>query len=305
MKRTIILAMYLAWASAASAFQPRTGFWWNPAESGRGFNMDIQDGVLVVTVYAYQAGGAAQWYLASGVLTNAGRGFTGTLDRYQGGQCIACSYGEPPVLVGNDGVIVINFTSETAATVILPGGFTTSIRPHNFAFGDPPQGLLGEWVFVYDTVPEGRTSADRFDFTWQLGATANGNGLVYDVDRFAGCELQVKGALAGFVACVEFSDPTLKTVTNLFIFHFGLDQTYDGVRALPSGLDPTAMKGFKVGSNSGLSRIAHMSEVHATRGEGAPTRSAEEAAPVASMANAFDAGAAFVVTEMRRALLAR
>ena len=46
MKRLIVAILCLMWVSTASAFQPRTGHWWNPAESGRGFNIDIQDNVL-------------------------------------------------------------------------------------------------------------------------------------------------------------------------------------------------------------------------------------------------------------------
>jgi hypothetical protein len=39
------------------------GQWWNPDESGSGYNIDIRNGVLVMTVYSYQADGDAQWYL--------------------------------------------------------------------------------------------------------------------------------------------------------------------------------------------------------------------------------------------------
>jgi len=115
---------------AAPALSPQVGLWWNPDESGTGYAIDYKHGVLVVTIYSYTAGGAAQWYLASGPLSGAI--FTATLDKYSGGQCIACTFSGPPTLSGNDGIITISFASPTSATVLLPGGRITRIEPQAF-----------------------------------------------------------------------------------------------------------------------------------------------------------------------------
>ena len=64
-----------------------------------------------MTVYSYQPGGPAQWYLASGPMTNNQHNFLGTLDKYVGGQCISCPYSGAPTLVGNDGTVFIFFSS--------------------------------------------------------------------------------------------------------------------------------------------------------------------------------------------------
>jgi len=98
---------------------PVAGAYYNPNESGSGFGLDYQNGTLIVEVYSYLQNGAAQWYLAAGALVN--NVFTGTLDKYTGGQCISCAF-VAPTLVGNDGTITITFTSPTAANVDLPGG---------------------------------------------------------------------------------------------------------------------------------------------------------------------------------------
>jgi hypothetical protein len=103
----------------AGAFIPVPGVWWNPNESGSGLGIDYENGTLIVEVYSYLAGGASQWYLAAGPVTN--NVFTATLDKYTGGQCISCAY-VAPALVGNDGTITITFTSPTTATADLPGG---------------------------------------------------------------------------------------------------------------------------------------------------------------------------------------
>jgi hypothetical protein len=109
---------------------PQVGLWWNPNESGSGYAFDFKHGVLVVTIYSYQPGGAPQWYLASGPLS--GNTFTSTLDKYVGGQCISCMYSGRPTLTGNDGVVTITFSSSTSATMYLPDGRVTQIQPEAF-----------------------------------------------------------------------------------------------------------------------------------------------------------------------------
>ncbi len=116
--------------AAPLAFTPVTGLWWNPAESGSGYDLQVQHGVLVVTMYSYTSTGDPVWYLALGSLANAGVGVTvaGTLDKYRGGQCASCMY-QMPSPMGSDGAVTLSFTSPTAATVQLPGGRVTHIQP--------------------------------------------------------------------------------------------------------------------------------------------------------------------------------
>lgn len=116
--------------AAPLAFTPVTGVWWNPNESGSGYDIQVQHGMLVATMYSYATNGDPVWYLAVGALANAGGGVAavGTLDRYRGGQCASCTY-QMPVRMGSDGGITITFTSPTAATVLLPGGRVTQIQP--------------------------------------------------------------------------------------------------------------------------------------------------------------------------------
>jgi hypothetical protein len=116
--------------TAPVAFTPATGLWWNPNESGTGYNVQVQRGTVVVTMFSYTPGGDPVWYLAVGALANGSGGVTaaGTLDKYRSGQCASCTY-QPPSMVGNDGTIKFTFTSATAATVQLPGGRVTQIQP--------------------------------------------------------------------------------------------------------------------------------------------------------------------------------
>lgn len=110
-------------------FVPVLGLWWNPAESGSGYAIDVKHGVLVMTVFSYQGSGAPQWYLLSAPLVN--QTATGKLFKFAGGQCIACAY-QLPVASGDDGEATVTFTSATAATLQLPGGRVVAIVPQDF-----------------------------------------------------------------------------------------------------------------------------------------------------------------------------
>ena len=112
-------------AAGAAPITPVGGVWWNPLESGSGYGLDFKDGVLLVQIYSYLAGGAAQWYLAAGAVTN--NTFTATLDKYTGGQCISCAY-KGTTIAGNDGQTTFTFTSPTTANVTLPGGRQIQIQ---------------------------------------------------------------------------------------------------------------------------------------------------------------------------------
>jgi len=113
-----------------SRIVPHIGLWWNPDESGTGYNIDYKDGVIVLLVYSYLTNGDPIWYIASGTLE--GDTFTGELNKARGGQCISCPYTGMPVLDGSAGTVTIKFHSNVTATMTLPGGRVTQIEPEAF-----------------------------------------------------------------------------------------------------------------------------------------------------------------------------
>jgi len=115
-----------------TAFVPTTGLWWNPNESGSGYNIQVRHGVLVLIMYSYEANGDPIWYLISGPLTDNGTKLSSTLDKYKNGQCAGCPYTGRPVSDGNDGPISIQFTSENEAFLSFPSGRFVRIEPYNF-----------------------------------------------------------------------------------------------------------------------------------------------------------------------------
>ena len=149
--------------AASAAIVPVAGVWWNASEPGSGLGLDYNNGTLVVEGYSYVAGGASQWYLAAGPITN--NAFTATLDKYSGGQCIGCAYSAPSI-TGNDGTITITFTSPTTATADLPGGRHIQIQRY---FLTPPVAGASGGIFI----PVGGV-------WWNASEPGSGLGLDYE-----------------------------------------------------------------------------------------------------------------------------
>lgn len=178
MKR-LLMPLLLAVAFPAHAFTPESGWWWNPDESGRGFNIEIQNNTVLIATYVYESNGRPVWYLAQGTLRGYGGSSEptpyvyGELDRYDDGQCIGCPYpGRPGREQAFAGSMRIDFDSRTSAEITWEDGSTTPIQRHNFALfnpAEPRERMLGEWRMVVDF----STQNDNLAF-W------SGDALVFD-----------------------------------------------------------------------------------------------------------------------------
>lgn len=143
---------------------PKSGFWYNPARPGSGISIDIQDGLLLGAVYAYNLDGSAQWHTFHGRLENQGKapfalGLTAALERFEDGMCLNCPYAFPTYLT-DSGQISIEFTQRNYGSYSVQGGEVQFIvpllagieAPHDFGdlvdYGFPV--LTGQWAFVID-----------------------------------------------------------------------------------------------------------------------------------------------------------
>jgi len=270
--------------SYARPITPRTGHWHDPAEPGTGYNIDIQDGQIAVTVASYKPDGDSEWYVATGAMTDGQRSFTGKLNKIRNGPCISCAYVEGS-LVGDDGEITITFQNETSATVTKPGGRISQIKPLNFGFGDPPTALLGEWVYVFAIGSE--YFADHYNFNAIGEATSTGNGTVMDLTRNATCEQKLSGSLAGYVVCFRWSDSSLTRLTDQYLYRFGLDQTFGGQWISPTSYESYAMKGNVWVSRTGYPKS--QTAASADPGQSDRKRAAELVLPGASSTSTVSA----------------
>jgi DNA-binding beta-propeller fold protein YncE len=115
------------------ATQPQSGYWWNPAEGGRGYTIEVQNGTAFIAAYMYDAGGNPVWY-ASGPATLTGTGsntYQGTLSAYSGGKTLTGNY-QSPSGTSSVGNITIQFTSFNTATLTLPNGRQIPIQRYAF-----------------------------------------------------------------------------------------------------------------------------------------------------------------------------
>ena len=100
---------------------PSNGLWsideGNPGDSGRGFQLELQDNVMVFTYYGYNADGTAQWYLAAGSFANGS--FSALMYPYEGGTYLGGPY-HAASPIESVGTVSITFSSSNKGTIILP-----------------------------------------------------------------------------------------------------------------------------------------------------------------------------------------
>jgi hypothetical protein len=146
--RILTFAALLA-VNSAFAITPENGWWWNPQESGMGFNIESQNGTVFIATYVYDNSGDPIWYSGSGQLdTNS----TVTVDLQisRNGPCPACPYHAPRTT--DEGLpIILQFTSQDEGLVSWQGK-NTPIQRFNFNYGTGIQRLIGEWVLIA-TIP--------------------------------------------------------------------------------------------------------------------------------------------------------
>ncbi len=118
---------------APRANQPENGWWWNPNESGRGFFLEWQGGVLDVAGYMYDDAGNPVWYISVDAMKGAdGRTFSNQWLSYGGGQTLTGAW-QPNHQVSNDvAPLTIQFSGPDSAIMTLPNGRTTALTRQRF-----------------------------------------------------------------------------------------------------------------------------------------------------------------------------
>ena len=187
---------------------PQSGYWFNPAEGGRGYFIDSTSSSLFMSFFMYAGNGSPVWY-AAGPAKFDGVNFNASLDYYSGGSTLTGVF-HPPTSVQSVGSVTVTFTDSTHAILTWPGG-TTPIQRWEFVSGgltyhainnpsptayywNPAQGGMGytvEYQGQYNsatntTVVTGEIAAYAYDASgnpvWYLmgGTTLPGSTNVLD-----------------------------------------------------------------------------------------------------------------------------
>jgi len=176
-----ILAALLALVSIPSAFAlggptlggPALGLWAHPGDGGRGFNIDLQGDLMIVTTFIYTQTGAPIWYLSSGIYNHDTGRFSSSYDSYSNGQCFGCPPNQPVVTSGAAGNMSIQFHNNREATITTPAG-SLSIRKFDYGFGSLRDMMQGEWSYSINL--DGAVLGDWLVFT---GEYVGSDGTVY------------------------------------------------------------------------------------------------------------------------------
>lgn len=121
----------LGFGSGASGASFQAGLWWNPAESGRGFVIDVQGSKVAMSSYMYDASGNPIWYLTVADLSSPTT-FAAEMGTYASGQTLGGAY-RAPIATASAGTVSFVATSSTTATLTLPGGKVVPLE--RFYFG--------------------------------------------------------------------------------------------------------------------------------------------------------------------------
>jgi hypothetical protein len=118
--RAVPLERYRLDGGVRSDFEPEPGWWWNPAEPGRGFAVEARGGALLLTGVMYDERGSPVWYVSHGQI-DSDRSYRGRWLRLAGGMTMDGGY---RVAAGSTdvGSVAVDFVNERVATLILPEG---------------------------------------------------------------------------------------------------------------------------------------------------------------------------------------
>ena len=144
---------------------PQTGWWYNPAEGGRGFSIESRGNRLFMAAFHYDASGRATWNFAGGATSLDGSLFTGDFLAASGGQTLTGAYRLPGLSTA--GPITLAFSDDTHGTMFWPGG-STPIERQAFVpngLGADPQANLPESGWWWNPQESGR----GFFIEWQNG----------------------------------------------------------------------------------------------------------------------------------------
>ncbi len=203
MLKRVIGALLLVGMGAAHAFAPQTGTWVVTSEldgkPGRGIALDVQNGTLVMQVYAYQQGGQPTFYLGVGPI-NADGVASVPLTSYSGGRYFG-SGARSGQEAGTPGTVALRFTSGTTGFATVPGESEKAISRFNFGYPFAAESLRGIWTLT--SLNGTSVFTEAVVLSVRSGATANGNGIMATADDSFACEHQVRGNAAGLVICVK------------------------------------------------------------------------------------------------------
>ena len=236
MNKLKLLLIGILFSANTWAIIPENGWWWNPSESGRGFNLEIQDNLLFFASFAYDINGNPAWYTAGGAMTSD-RDWTAQLVVTSRGQCFGCAYVDPTRTVV--GTVTLRFTSSQTA-ILTVNGFSLNVQRFDYWQNNArPEAMLGEWSAVIGSSGD-IFDGERIDY-FQRRSDSNGTYLsgnrvgasnnlaVVDYNASLGTWTALLDSSTSFYRLFRFSNTGFNRVEgNFWIYQKGLQPTGSG-----------------------------------------------------------------------------
>jgi len=138
-----------AFAPSSGSFQ--SGWYWNPAESGTGYFIEMQGTQAFIANFMYDTAGQPTWYASVANLSGT-NGLAGTLYQYVNGQSIAGAYKSPTLITAGAGNASYSFATASSATMTLPNGAKVPLSrfgfDSSFSTNTPPVANAGTTQIV-------------------------------------------------------------------------------------------------------------------------------------------------------------
>lgn len=107
-------------------YLPETGIYWNPAENGRGYTIEVINGYITVGIYHYDEDGRPIWHLVTAPVAKDGS-VSGDFASFRDGQALAGPYRAPTRETGNEQFRLERLTL-CNARISFPGMDTVAIQ---------------------------------------------------------------------------------------------------------------------------------------------------------------------------------
>jgi len=194
----VVLLLGLSPPLRAQDISPQSGTWVIDEERtgkpGRGFQIEVQNDILVLYFYGYEGTGSSAYWLAAGTLAPGSNEFSADLGAYERGM----AFGDPAkdaVHLGSRGRVTIRFHAFDRGEICLPDEPCKAISAFNFGYDESASALLGRWLV---TIFAGERA-----FTVELEFTQLHEPYPGDIDRVSGTATSLTDS--------EFSDAGAKT----------------------------------------------------------------------------------------------
>jgi len=176
---TALLATGL-FVDSASAVIPDSGWYFNPSENGRGFNIEIQGNTLFMAGFMYDTAGKPIWVISGGTMSSATT-YSGAAFQTANGQPLGGAY--HAVTGVPFGTASVTFPTTVTANITVNGyNFSVMRQQFGFDFTSTTAPLLGEFAFVIGNTTFPVYFGQRISFT----GTQLLNGSTYAVGNMTG-----------------------------------------------------------------------------------------------------------------------